>query len=210
MLDEVNEALEEALAWQEYFVGGDVDEGAVGFSFEEWLGWGEGCGLEVLPLRVRTMTECFALRLAVVAGPGGVSVGCRYDRARFARAAVERLGAQFAAVVADAVGHPGRAVEDILSCRRARERHQVVVGWNDTGRLVGFEGCVHQVLAARAVVQPGAVAVVDGERRLSFRELGSQGERGGASAGGVGAGPERRVGVLLGRAETVVGGGWGC
>ena len=53
----------------------------------------------------------------------------------------------------------------------AAERHRLLVEWNNTKAEYPSDKCVHQLVAEQAKRTPDAVAVVHGNRQLSFREL---------------------------------------
>ena len=77
-------------------------------------------------------------------------------------------------------------------------------GWNDTSTDYERHGTIHGVVDDRAAERPDAVAVVDGERSLTYRELD---ERTGALArrlAGLLDGPDRTVGVLADRSVEAV------
>jgi amino acid adenylation domain-containing protein len=86
----------------------------------------------------------------------------------------------------------------------AGEREQLVAGWNDTAAVVAG-GSVPGWVGARAGRCPDAVAVVCGERVVSYRELWAWAGRLAGVLAGVGVGAGSVVGLCLPRgAEAVV------
>ncbi|WP_160110878.1 non-ribosomal peptide synthase/polyketide synthase [Mycolicibacterium houstonense] len=119
------------------------------------------------------------------------------------RSSVERLvgwfGRVIEAVVADSsvlVGEVGLLDDD--------EQDLVLHKWS--GAAVNAPvGLAPELLAAAATADPDAVAVVDGSRELSYRELDEASNRLARALIEAGVGPERAVGVAMGRcAELVV------
>ncbi|HEX9314155.1 MAG TPA: amino acid adenylation domain-containing protein, partial [Actinomycetota bacterium] len=129
--------------------------------------------------------------------------GLAYEPALFDAATIERMAGHLTRVLEVVATDPATPVDqiDILS---DAERHQVLVGWNDTGREVPA-ALVPELVEAQAARTPEATAVVAGDRELTYAEL-----NGAANAMAhllieAGAGPERFVALALPRsAETIV------
>ena len=51
------------------------------------------------------------------------------------------------------------------------ERHQVLVAWNGTAREYPRDTCIHQLFQEQAACTPDAVALVESQRRVTYREL---------------------------------------
>ncbi len=77
-------------------------------------------------------------------------------------------------------------------------RHQILQEWNDTAAPAPWE-CVHELVAAQAARTPEAVAVSDGPRRLTYRELEEGANRLARRLLALGVGPEVPVGLALER-----------
>ncbi|KOG55644.1 hypothetical protein ADK76_21120, partial [Streptomyces griseoflavus] len=85
----------------------------------------------------------------------------------------------------------------------ADERRLVVEEWNATaGEVAGPS--VPELFARRVASAPDAVAVSDGQRRLTYAELGSRAGRLAAYLHGLGVGRGDRVAVVLGRSADLV------
>ncbi|WP_078326599.1 non-ribosomal peptide synthetase, partial [Mycobacteroides salmoniphilum] len=85
-----------------------------------------------------------------------------------------------------------------------RERDLVLSRWSGAG-VQAPVGVAPQLLAAAVAAAPGAVAVVDGARELTYRELDEWSTRWARVLIETGVGPERAVGVAMDRcAELVV------
>ena len=78
------------------------------------------------------------------------------------------------------------------------ERHRLLHEWNDTAAPAPRE-CVHELIAAQAARTPEAVAVVDGPRRLTYRELESRANRLARHLRAAGVAPEIPVALALER-----------
>jgi amino acid adenylation domain-containing protein len=81
-----------------------------------------------------------------------------------------------------------------------------VVEWNDTAALQTEGLCLHERFAAQAARTPGATALISGEESLTYAELDRRAGRLARRLVSLGAGPEARVGIALGRTpELIVG-----
>ncbi|MFG1829992.1 amino acid adenylation domain-containing protein [Micromonospora chersina] len=85
----------------------------------------------------------------------------------------------------------------------ADERRRVLVEWNDTAADVGGQS-VPARFAARVAARPEAVALVCGDRRLTYRELDARANRLARLLRERGAGPERVVALCLPRGPELV------
>ena len=58
----------------------------------------------------------------------------------------------------------------------ASERHRLLVEWNATQTELPTR-CLHELFEAQAACRPNAVALIDGEQRLSYGELNARANR---------------------------------
>src|SRR5271157_5342415 len=88
----------------------------------------------------------------------------------------------------------------------AAERHRVLVAWNDTRQDYPRGACIHELFEAQAARTPEAVALIAGERQLSYGELNAQANRVAHELRSLGVKPDERVGICAERsAEMVIG-----
>jgi amino acid adenylation domain-containing protein len=142
-----------------------------------------------------------ALHIQVVDAPDGVTVSLQYAPAAIDTAAVHRIGAHLRTLLASVVTDPDQRRPEILP---AVERDDVVRRWNRTERTVPPADTVVSLFAAQARQRPDAVAVVDGERRLSYSDLDADTSRLAAALRRRGAGPGGLVAVSLGRSYDAI------
>jgi amino acid adenylation domain-containing protein len=85
------------------------------------------------------------------------------------------------------------------------ERDQVLAGWNQTEAPLP-QLSVHELFAAEAELAPNAIALEQGERRLTYGELNRKANQLAHYLRGLGVGPETRVAICMERGiEMVVG-----
>jgi amino acid adenylation domain-containing protein len=85
------------------------------------------------------------------------------------------------------------------------ELHRILVGWNDTARVLPG-GTLPELFEAQVARTPDAVAVVDGAGQWSYRALDEYANRLARRLVGLGVGPEGRVAVVLERSVELVAG----
>ena len=86
----------------------------------------------------------------------------------------------------------------------AAARHQILVEWNEPRPEYRGDGLMADLFTARALGQPGAVALVSGEERISYRSLEARAAALAAGLRRLGVEPEGIVGVLLERSPDMV------
>ncbi|GFJ86967.1 condensation domain-containing protein [Phytohabitans rumicis] len=111
-----------------------------------------------------------ALNLLIVDAPDGPRIALQHSVEAMATDAVERIGAHLATVLSSIVdGHDQPAAA--LPILPPAERHRIVREWNDTARPYPPDSTLPALLAASVRTWPDRVAIVDGERVLTYAEL---------------------------------------
>ena len=91
-----------------------------------------------------------------------------------------------------------------LDVMPSRERHQLLVEWNDTATDYPREQCIQQLFEAQATRAPEAIAVVHAGSELSFGELNARANQLAHHLVALGVGPETLVGVCLERSPALI------
>jgi amino acid adenylation domain-containing protein len=133
---------------------------------------------------------------------GTIAGGFEYASALFDRATVERFGTYLRLVLEAMVADDAQRVADVPMLPAA-ERHQVLVEWNDTARAIP-DAPVHVLFERQAARTPAAVAVVDGERELTYAELSACAARLARHLRAQGVEPGSHVAVMLERSPEMV------
>ncbi|HVG07740.1 MAG TPA: amino acid adenylation domain-containing protein, partial [Thermoanaerobaculia bacterium] len=143
----------------------------------------------------------YPLTLTVVAR-GDLSVRMTADP-RFEPATVERLlghlGNLLKALAADPDAGPGRPPRELPMLSEG-ERRQLLVDWNDTASPFPSLS-IPELFAEQAALRPDAIAVEQGDERMTYRELQ---ERAGRVARRLRIEPEQRVAVLAERSPDLI------
>lgn len=102
--------------------------------------------------------------------PGGLQGLAAYNPQRYERATIERFGQHFLRLLHAGLKDPGTALS-ALDMLPDEERRRLLVEWNDTARDYPRNRCVHELFEAQVERAPESTALVDGDLRLSYREL---------------------------------------
>ncbi|MFD4562550.1 condensation domain-containing protein, partial [Streptomyces sp. NPDC058469] len=151
----------------------------------------------------------FDLRLIFSDSDAGLAGEFEYSTALFDAATVERMAGHLVTLLSAVAEDTGRELSR-LPVLTADERRRVVEEWNDTpvpaqALIPGVDARgVHELIAARAVLVPDAVAVVSGEVSLSYGGLLGRADRLAHYLRGVGVGAESVVALCLPRGVDMV------
>ncbi len=127
-----------------------------------------------------------------------------FDASLFDVTTGQRMLRHFEVLLRAFVADPARRLSEI-PLLTGEERHQLLVEGSDT-RVERADACLHELFEQQAHKTPDAAAVIWEGKVLTYAELDRRAERLAAHLRGLGAGPERLVGLCLERsAETYVG-----
>ncbi|WP_248958370.1 non-ribosomal peptide synthetase, partial [Sphaerisporangium perillae] len=130
--------------------------------------------------------------------PDGIKVNLKFATDIFDRGTAEGIAERFCRLLGSVVGDPDRRLGEVPVLSGA-ERRRLLVEWNDTASAV-VPVVVPELFEAVAASRPGAAAVVDGDRVVSYGELNGWANRlARVLVGEFGAGPESHVAVALPR-----------
>ncbi len=144
----------------------------------------------------------FDLDLVLADAGEALSGAIVYSEALFEDATAARMAEHLEVLLEAMAGDPGQGVRERPLLRGA-ERARVLEAWNATAVPVP-PGCVHERFAEQAARTPGAVALVHGAERLTYAELAALVSRLALRLGGLGVGPEVRVGICLERSPAMI------
>ncbi|WP_338473734.1 non-ribosomal peptide synthase/polyketide synthase [Pseudomonas sp. MS646] len=158
-------------------------------------------GLRFGPAATREQTS-YPLTL-LVSLERQLSVHLSYQRSSFEPAAVTRLAAHLAQLLAQMVDGGERRLAE-LTLLEADEYQRLIHDWNPVDGSFEHSLCIHQVIARQAVATPDALAVTFAHTSLSYSELDGRANRLAHKLIELGVGPEVRVGVAMPRSEQLL------
>ncbi len=160
-------------------------------------------GIEVKRLVCGSDTAKFDLTLSMAETDGVLEGALEYRTERFAPATVRAMVGHLRTVLEAVVADPERPISR-LPLLSESERRRLLVQLNGNGTAYPRDRAVHQLFEAQVRRTPKAVAVVCGERRLSYTELNRRANRLAHHLIALGVGPEQVVGVCLGRSLEMI------
>jgi amino acid adenylation domain-containing protein len=166
-------------------------------------------GVTLEALRPESRTAKFELTLAARERADELELSLEYNEALFERVTAERLLARFVTLLNAAVAEPKRRVSRLPLLGEgqgvdAGERAQLMAWGHDTGLAHDRAATLPSLWAAQVARTPDAVAVIDGEQRLTYAELAARSGVVAQQLHAYGVGPEDRVGVCLERSADLV------
>jgi amino acid adenylation domain-containing protein len=173
------------------------------------FGMGEGGyridveGMAVESLDYDRRASLFDLTLIATRTSSRLVLGLEYSLDLFDRASADRMLAHFRTLLAGIVADPTRKLSD-LPLMTDEERDRLVGGWSvedDAGDREGL--CAHQLFESQVVRDPEAVAVVHGDRRMTYLELDVRADGVAQRLKGLGVGPGTIVGICAERSPAL-------
>ncbi len=147
-------------------------------------------------------TAMFDLTLTLTEVGDIVTGTLEYATDLYDRATAERMVGHFQHLLESVVADPDRPIQDHDLSSDA-ERHQVVVGWNQTS--TPFPNlCIHELFEQQAAANRDAVALTADTVSLTYGELNERANRLAHHLRSAGVGPETRVGICLHRSAGAI------
>ncbi len=160
-------------------------------------------GLTLSQLAVDNGVAKFDLTLNVWHIGQELLVRMEYNTDLFEDATIRRMIGHFETLLKAITIDPALPVSALPILTEA-ERQQVLVEWNATAVDAPLDHCIHQLIEAQAARTPDAIAVVYGDRQLTYRALNRRANQLAHYLQGHGVGPDVLVGVCLGRSLDLV------
>lgn len=133
-------------------------------------------GLKLEPFAFGQRGAPFDLTLTVVERETNLTALFAYNVALFDAGTIERLANHFRVLLETIVADPSQEIGQ-LELLTPEEKQRILIDWNDTARDYSHAHCVHHQIARQAGQTPDAVAVVCGNRQLSYAQLNHRANR---------------------------------
>ncbi|WP_181244017.1 non-ribosomal peptide synthetase [Chamaesiphon polymorphus] len=163
-------------------------------------------GLQITPLELENINTKFDLTLSIQESETGLVSGWEYKTELFDRDTIERMAANFQALLAGIVANPQQQIAQ-LPLLNEIDRHQIVETWNQTQADYPSEHfgsaqckqCFPQLFEAQVARTPEAIAVNYGDRDLTYQELNERANRWARHLVELGVGAETLVALVSDR-----------
>ncbi|EPY10990.1 amino acid adenylation domain-containing protein [Paenibacillus alvei A6-6i-x] len=147
----------------------------------------------------------FDLTLGVQEAEEGMRISFEYSTDLFDASTIERMAAHFERWLHEVVEHPERAIGQMQLISEAETKQQLEI-WNRTETAYPRDQVIQELFEEQVAARPEAVAVVDGDRRLTYGELNARANQLAHCLRKKGVKPETLVGICMERsADLIVG-----
>ncbi|WP_051250928.1 non-ribosomal peptide synthetase [Paenibacillus harenae] len=160
-------------------------------------------GLRIEPFHFEGGAAKFDLSLEATETEDELIISFEYGTALFKRETIERMGDHFLHILKEIAANPHLPIAEI-DMMSVEEKSQLTERFNDTAAEFPAETTIHEVFEAQADKTPDAVAVMDGSRTFTYRELNAQANRLAHKLRASGVGPDRIVPLMLERAAEMI------
>jgi amino acid adenylation domain-containing protein len=147
----------------------------------------------------------FNLRLSCNYIQGNLQLDFYYDAHLFAAENIQSLAVQFERLLESAVTNPEDSISqlDILT---QRDRHQLLVEFNQTEANYPQDKCIHQLFEKQVALTPDNIAIVFENQQLTYSQLNAHANQLAHYLQNLGVGTEVLVGICVERSlEMLVG-----
>ncbi|ETW97460.1 MAG: hypothetical protein ETSY2_44590, partial [Candidatus Entotheonella gemina] len=127
-------------------------------------------GLTLCPLEIDDGSARFDIALDLWPSVGGLEGWLEYNSDLFEAAAITRLGRHLLTLLEGVVKAPDQPLS-ALPLLTASERHQLLAEWCAGEVAIPPDRCLHRVFESQVVQTPDAIAVIEADCHLTYREL---------------------------------------
>jgi amino acid adenylation domain-containing protein len=160
-------------------------------------------GVRLRPEPVERANARFDLMLSMIEEGGELHATLEYATDLWDDSTMRRMAGQLGTLLEAIAARPDTRIS-ALPLLDAAERAAVLAAPNDTVRAYDLETTLGEMFAAQAARTPDAVALVDGAREVTYRELDERANRIAHALRRRGVGTDARVGIYLERSPDLV------
>jgi len=160
-------------------------------------------GLNLTLLDVENQTTKVDLTLYLEEKQEEISGQFEYSTDLFDAVTIRRMAGHFLRLLEGIAANPERRIEE-LPLLGEKERHQLLVEWNDTRADYPSDRCIHQLFEAQVERTPDAIAVVFEDQKVTYRELNTRANQVAHYLQKLGVKPEVLVGICTERSLSMI------
>ena len=161
--------------------------------------------VKLTSLETKSVAAKFDLSLSMERTEQGLIGKWEYNTDLFNNSTIERMAEHFENLLRVMVENPRQTVSQ-LPLLNEKERHKLLVEWNDTAVEYRQDKCIHQLFEEKVAENPDAIAVVFEEQQLTYSLLNAMANQLAHYLQTLGVKPETLVGICVERSiEMVVG-----
>ena len=160
-------------------------------------------GTTAEPLLAHSQVSKFDLCFHVIDGGDSFEWEMEYSTDLFDDIRIERMVGHLGMLLKGAVANPGQRLAEFPLLTSA-ERKQILYEWNDARADFRRDKCIHEVFEERVAQVPDAVAVMQGDRQLTYGALNARANQLARHLHELGVAPDTRVAIGLERSIELV------
>jgi amino acid adenylation domain-containing protein len=147
----------------------------------------------------------FDLTIAFTETPEGLEGSIEYRTSLYKQQTIERMAQHFRAICQAITTTPSAKISDLEFIGEA-EKHQLLIGYNNTQADYPQDKCIHQLFIEQVAINPDKIAVVYQDEALSYQQLYDKSHDLALYLQSLGVQPDRLVGLHVERSlEMMVG-----
>jgi amino acid adenylation domain-containing protein len=175
------------------------------FSWEQMISVPQMWGLETDLFPLGKNFQDYDLSWQIVETNQKLAVKASYSNHLFTSETIKRWLGHFQTLIKAILENPQQNINE-LPLLTTKEAHQLLVEWNQTRSDYSFEKCIHELFAEQVQMTPNNVAVVLGDKQLTYTELNERANQLANYLHFLGVEPEILVGICVERSwEMIVG-----
>ncbi|EFH85738.1 non-ribosomal peptide synthetase [Ktedonobacter racemifer] len=152
---------------------------------------------------VPTGAAMFDLSLELADRPDGIEGLLEYSTDLFDEGTIARMAEHWRRLLESMVAHPEQQARKLPMLSEAEQR-QLLLDWNNTHATYPHEGTIQRLFEEQVERTPGALALIDAEGTLTYRDLNARANQLAHFLRHEGIMPEARVGIALERSRTMI------
>lgn len=162
-------------------------------------------GVKVEPIHIHNGAAKFDITLEMIETKQGLNGIFEYNANLFDKDTIIRMADHFVTLLHSLIANPDRHIAELQILTDA-ERSQILDKWNATDTTYRHDRCIHELFEEQTQQTPDAIAVVCGDRQLTYRELNQRANQLARYLRNLGVMPDVRVAICIDRSiEMVVG-----
>jgi len=155
-------------------------------------------GLRLGSIEIKNVRAETDLALVVIEDANGLAASFEYNTSLFDEETISRLGGHFQTLLEGVATNPESHLAS-FPLMADRERHQILVEWNENRTDFPKTVCIHQLFEAQVNRTPSRVAVECEQQQLTYSELNRKANQMAQRLIRYGVGPEVLVGICMER-----------
>lgn len=159
--------------------------------------------LRVTHLQLEITSAKVDLALTLDEEAGGLHGAVIFNTDLYEASAIQRMIGHFTTLLEAIVANPEGEIA-LLPLLTESERRQILDIWNQTAVDYPTGQCLHELVEEMSISHPDRVAVIEGERLLTYRDLNRQANSLASELINLGVGPEVLAGLILDRSMEFV------